>query len=99
MEQVVQKTVCDIQHENIEKNMEVLSRRQDKTEGRVGALEQVSAQRTTEVENICEAVSILSLKIDKILEQNNNMMKSILLVFIGFFMFVLEQIFTGHLIF
>lgn len=97
--ELVQKTVCELQHEQIEKNIDLLVKRQDKSEGRIGTLEQVSAQRTTEVANVCDAVAELSVKIDKILEQNMNMMKTILFVFVGFFLFVIEQMITGHLIF
>lgn len=99
MEGAVDKTICDLQHEQIEKNFHTMNRRQEKTEEKVCKLENISSQRTAEVESICKAVSVLSIKIDKILEQNNSMMKTILLVFLGFFLFVIEQMVTGHLTF
>ena len=97
MEGAVQKSICDLQHEQIEKDINIINMRQEKTDDKVNKLENISAQRTAEVENICEAVSVLSIKIDKILEQNNSMMRTILIVFAGFFMFVIQQMVTGHL--
>lgn len=54
-------------------------------------LQQVSAARTTEVNNICKSINDLNNRIDKLLEQNRNLMVTILVALLGFFIYCVEQ--------
>lgn len=88
------KEACDVKHNSLAADIKAANSKLDAIDTRVSNIEQISASRGTEVANICEAVDKLTVKIDKILEQNNRMLLTIVTMLAGFFVFIIEQVIT-----
>lgn len=83
--------VCKEKHIKVEETLEVHNDRLNKHSDEIHELQRVSSARTAEVSNMCKAIESLNQRIDKIIEQNRNLLITILMVFVGFFIFVIER--------
>lgn len=57
----------------------------------ISELKQNQSSSSTEVINICESMEKLNTRIEKIIDQNRDMMKFIIVILVGFFFYVIEQ--------
>jgi flagellar hook-associated protein FlgK len=83
--------VCLEKYNGLVREIETHNKRLDSHSDDIQELQRVSAARTTEVNNICKSINDLNTRIDKLLDQNRNLMLMMLTALIGFFIFCVEQ--------
>ena len=99
MENAYSKENCELKHKQIEDDITDIKDRLDKAECDVGNLQTAVATDRADMKHLCDAVEKLTSKIDKIIDQNRGFMVTMLITLLGFFLFVIEQIVAGHIIF
>jgi TolA-binding protein len=83
--------LCEKTHEQIDETLKLHNNRLNSHSDEIHDLQQVSASRTAEVSNMCKSIDNLNKRIDKIIEQNRNLLITLLMAFVGFFIFVIEK--------
>ena len=78
-------------HKQIDETLKLHNERLNSHSDEIHELQQVSASRTAEVSNMCKSIDDLNKSIDKIIEQNRNLLITILMAFVGFFIFAIEK--------
>lgn len=83
--------LCEKTHQQIDETLEIHDKRLNVHSDEIHELQQVSASRTAEVASMCKSIDSLNQRIDKIIEQNRNLLITILMAFVGFFIFAVEK--------
>lgn len=83
--------LCEERHKQVDETLETHNKRLNAHSDEIHGLQQVSASRSTEFGSMCKSIDSLNQRIDKIIEQNRNLMITILMAFVGFFIFAVEK--------
>lgn len=83
--------LCEKTHEQIDDTLKIHNDRLNAHSDEIHELQQVSAARTTEVSSMCKSIDNLNQRIDKIIEQNRNLLITVLTILAGFFIFAIEK--------
>ncbi|MFL0197255.1 hypothetical protein ACJDU8_17070 [Clostridium sp. WILCCON 0269] len=83
--------LCEEKHKQIDDTLELQNNRLNKHSEEIHSLQNVSAGRTKEMEGLTKAVNELNSKIEKLVEQNRNLLITIIVLLAGFFIFAIEK--------
>ena len=83
--------LCSEKHEKIKETLNIHDNRLTRHSDEIHRLRQTSASRTTEVTSMCRSLDSLNKRIDKIIEQNRNLLVTVITILIGFFLTMIQR--------
>lgn len=83
--------LCNEKYEKVKEAISLHNDRLNKHSEEIHELQQVSAARSAEVSSMCKSIDSLNQRIDKIIEQNRNLLITVITMLAGFFIFVVEK--------
>ena len=83
--------LCSEKHEKIKEMLNSHNDILNKHSEEINELQQVSAARTSEVSSMCKSIDSLNRRIDKIIEQNRNLLITVITILVGFFLTMIQK--------